>query len=351
MYRQDTFSGFTTVRPEHEIDVRALEEYMKDQVAGFSGELEIKQFRGGQSNPTYFLQSGQRKYVLRRKPTGALLKSAHAVDREYRVITALASVGFPVAKTYCLCQDDSIIGAWFYIMDYVDGRIFWNIEAIPYDERPAIFEAMVEVISRLHLIDYKALGLEDFGKPGSYFIRQISRWSKQYEASKDGDYPAMDRLIEWLKANVPENDETTIVHGDYRLDNIIFHPTEPRVLAVLDWELSTLGHPLSDFSYQCMIWYLSQQEFGGFQGLDFKKLNIPTEQAYLARYCQRTGRKSVDHWNYYIAFNVFRLASITHGIIGRIQIGTAASAEAEAVAKLARPLGELGWRLAQGQGN
>jgi aminoglycoside phosphotransferase (APT) family kinase protein len=345
--KQKEFSGFTPVRPEHTIDTEALQRYLQEHIKDFPGTFSIQQFKGGQSNPTYFLDAGTRQYVLRRKPSGELLKSAHAVDREYRVISALADTGVPVARAHHLCRDESIIGAWLYLMDYVEGRIFWSIDAMPHPERPALYDAMVDVIAKLHSVDYRAVGLEDYGKPGNYFARQVSRWSKQYEASKDADYPAMDRLIAWLREHIPENDETTIVHGDYRLDNLVFHPTEPRILAILDWELSTLGHPLSDFSYQCMGWHLPQEAFGGLAGLDLTAMNIPTEADYIQRYCEKTGRKDIEHWNYYLAFNIFRLASIIHGIIGRITAGTAASAQARDIAKLARPLGELGWRLAQ----
>ena len=243
--RQDEFSGTSPVREGFEIDVRALQQYMERHVEGFSGTIELSQFKGGQSNPTYQIIAGGKKYVLRRKPKGKLLKSAHAVDREYKVITALGQTNVPVARTYALCTDESVIGSWFYIMDFVDGRIFWAYENMPKAERPELFNAMNETIANLHQVDYLSIGLEDYGKKGDYFLRQIARWSKQYKASVDKRSKVMDTLIEWLMDNIPVNDETAIVHGDYRVDNMIFHPTEPKILAVIDWELSTLGHPLS----------------------------------------------------------------------------------------------------------
>ncbi len=346
--KQEEFSGTMPVRDSQRFETDALQSYMEDHVEGFSGKLEVEQFKGGQSNPTYLLSAGGIKYVLRRKPPGTLLKSAHAVDREYRVITALGQTDVPVAKTYCLCTDASIVGTWFYIMEYVEGRIFWTYQDVPLDKRADIWEGMNDGISKLHKVDYEQVGLGDYGKQGSYFVRQLSRWSKQYEASKDAEYPAMDNLIAWLQANLPEKDETSIVHGDFRLDNLIFHPTEPRIIAILDWELSTLGHPLSDFSYHCMAWrFPSGEPFNGFAGEDLSTMNIPGERDYLAAYCRRTGRENVDNWEYYMAFNVFRLAAIGHGIIGRIKSGTAASSQAEEMTKSIRDVGELGWRLAQ----
>ena len=340
--RQKEFSGAGPVRSGFELDHNALTKYMEENVEGFSGSLEIKQFKGGQSNPTYELSAGGKKYVLRRKPSGKLLKSAHAVDREYKVISALNQTDVPVAKTYALCTDESVIGSWFYIMDCVEGRIFWTLDNTPIEQRLAIFDAMNDGIAKLHSVDYEAVGLADFGKQGSYFERQISRWSKQYQASVDEPCAVMDELIEYLTNHIPENDETSIVHGDYRIDNMIFHPTEPKVLAILDWELSTLGHPLSDFSYSCMAWYTPHEGHAGLLGLDLEKMKIPTEAEYIEAYCQRTGRTGIDNWHYYMAFNFFRVSGIVFGIAGRVRDGTAASKQAIATAAAAVPLAEMG---------
>ena len=344
---QKDFSGTTAVRSGFEINRDALQEYMENNVEDFKGPLEIRQFKGGQSNPTYQLVTPGKKYVLRRKPTGKLLKSAHAVDREYKVITALGQTDVPVPGTYALCTDDAVIGSWFYIMDCVEGRIFWSYSVTPENDRMAIFDAMNKAIAKLHQVDYHAVGLSDFGKEGSYFSRQISRWSKQYRASVDQGYPPMDELLQFLTDNIPENDETSLVHGDYRMDNIIYHPSEPKILAVLDWELSTLGHPVSDFCYNCMTWRMPAVEGRGLGGLDFKALNIPTEEEYLEAYCKRTGKTSIDNWDYYMAFNLFRVSAIVFGIKGRVKDGTAASHQAVETAALAEPLADLGLEQAK----
>lgn len=340
--RQEAFSGTGPVRSGYELNARALEKYMAGHVKGFQGPLEVRQFKGGQSNPTYQIVTPAQKYVLRRKPSGKLLKSAHAVDREYRVITALGQTDVPVARTHALCTDDSVIGSWFYIMDYVDGRIFWTYEDAPLEERATLFDAMNEAIAKLHRVDYKSIGLEDYGKKGNYFARQLSRWTKQYQASVDSGYPPMDELIEWLNKNIPEDDQTAIVHGDYRIDNIVYHPTQPKILAILDWEISTLGHPLSDFCYHCMSWRMPAGEGRGLAGLDLKSLNIPTEEEYIAAYCRRTGIKEIKNWNYYMAFNLFRVSAIVFGIMGRVKDGTAASQQARETSALAEPLADLG---------
>ena len=343
--RQKTFSGTMPVRDGHQIDSRALEAFMAANVAGFAGPVEVSEFRGGQSNPTYRLATPAADYVLRRKPPGKLLKSAHAVDREYRVITALGATGFPVPRTYALCTDERVLGTWFFIMEYVAGRIFWEPVApeLKPAERAALYDSMNDTIARLHAVDYDSLGLADFGKPGNYFARQISRWSKQYRASETEDIPAMNRLMEWLPENIPEGDETTVVHGDFRLDNMIVDPTEARIVAILDWELSTLGHPLADFSYHCMLYRLPPQLFGGLRGLDLAALGIPEEDDYVARYCRRTGRAGIGDWDYYLAFNMFRIAAISQGIMGRVVAGTAASRFAREMGAKARPLAEAGW--------
>ncbi len=325
-------SGTSTVREQHRFDEAALASWMAVYIDGYAGPLEVAQFKGGQSNPTYRLSTPTRNYVLRRKPPGQTVQGAHAVDREARILQALAPAGFPVAKVYGLCTDDSVIGSWFYIMELVEGRIFWDasFSEVPHDQRPAYFDAMNATIAQLHSLDYAALGLEGFGKPGNYFERQISRWSRQYmedeEAGRDGD---MDALLEWLPNNIPDGDDSSIVHGDFRCDNMIFHPSEPRILAVLDWELSTLGHPLADFAYHAMMYQMPPDIVAGLGDADVASLNIPTQADYVAAYCARTGRSEIPNWDFYIAFNFFRLAAIFHGIKGRVIRGTAASAHAK----------------------
>jgi len=343
------YQGTRPVAEAHRFDVAALERFMREHVDGFRGPLEVQQFKGGQSNPTFKLVAGDGKtYVMRRKPPGKLLPSAHAVDREYRVITALAKTGFPVARTYALCTDESVIGAMFYVMDCVEGRVLWDpqLPGMAPAERGAIFDAMNQVIARLHTVDYAAIGLADYGKPGNYFQRQIDRWTKQYRASETEKIEAMDRLIEWLPANVPAGEATSIVHGDFRIDNVIFHATEPRVLAVLDWELSTLGHPLADFSYHAMVWRLSSLEFRGLRGCDVAAMGIPTERDYVARYLERTGMPApiAKDWAFCMAYNMFRAAAIFQGVMARAVAGNAASAQAVETGRRARPMAELGWK-------
>jgi aminoglycoside phosphotransferase (APT) family kinase protein len=348
--RQEQFSGTTQVREQHRFDVGRLEAWMREHVEDFKGPLGVEQFKGGQSNPTYKLITPGKNYVLRRKPPGLLLKSAHAVDREYAVITALGKTGFPVAKTYALCTDEAVIGTWFYIMDCVDGRVIWDttFPDVPREERRAYFDAMNATIAQLHTTDYAAIGLSDFGKPGNYFARQIGRWSKQYvEDPEAGRFVSMDKLVEWLPANIPPGDETSIVHGDYRCDNMIFHPSEPKVLAVLDWELSTLGHPLADFTYHLMMYRMPPTETAGLTGRDLGALGIPSEQEYVAAYCARTGRPAeIPNIDFYVAYNMFRLAAIIHGIRGRVVRGTAASAHAKAMSERVEPLADLAWAQA-----
>lgn len=348
---QERFVGTRPVAPQHAFDIEKLAAFMRANVEGFSGELHVEQFKGGQSNPTFLLSAGGKQYVLRRKPPGTLLPSAHAVDREYRVITALAQTDVPVAKTYALCEDDSVIGTMFYIMDYVQGRILWSpsLPGMNPDERRAIFNEMNRVIAALHSVDYQAVGLETYGKPGNYLERQVARWTKQYRASETERIDAVENLIEWLPKNIPSDDETRIVHGDFRIDNVIFHPTEPRILAVLDWELSTLGHPLSDFAYHCMTWRMQPDQSRGLAGLPLRDLGIPTEEEYLAEYCKRTGRSNVSksNWEYYMVFNMFRLVGILQGITKRALLGNAASADAEKTGKRTRPLAEQAWKLVE----
>ncbi len=344
----DKFSGTMPVQEKQRFDAGALEAWLRENVAGFSGPLSVEQFRGGQSNPTFKLTTPGRSYVMRRKPAGKLLPSAHAVDREYRVISALAGSEVPVPKTYGLCQDDAVIGSAFYVMDCVDGRVFWDGAVPEMDNagRAKIYWELNRVIAALHKIDYSARGLADYGKPGNYFARQIARWTKQYQASETETIEAMNRLIEWLPANIPADDETTIVHGDFRIDNMVFHPSEPRIVAVLDWELSTLGHPLADFSFHCMSWHVPPGAFRGLLGHDLAALGIPMEKEYVAEYCRRVGRAAIDpdHWDFYIAYNMFRAAGILQGIMKRVVDGTAASQYAVQAGRAAPRLAELGWK-------
>jgi aminoglycoside phosphotransferase (APT) family kinase protein len=344
----DKFSGTMPVSEKQRFDVAALEAWMRENVAGFAGSLSVEQFRGGQSNPTFKLTTPGRNYVMRRKPAGKLLPSAHAVDREYRVISALAGSEVPVPKTYGLCQDDAVIGSAFYVMDCVDGRVFWDGAVPEMDNagRAKIYWELNRVIAALHKVDYSARGLADYGKPGNYFARQIARWTKQYQASETETIEAMNRLIEWLPANIPGDDETTIVHGDFRIDNMVFHPTEPRIVAVLDWELSTLGHPLADFSFHCMSWHVPPGAFRGLLGHDLAALGIPLEKEYVAEYCRRVGRTPIDpdHWDFYMAYNMFRAAGILQGIMKRVVDGTAASQHALQAGRAAPRLAELGWK-------
>jgi len=342
----EDFIGTMPVQEKHRFDVASLDRYMREHVEGYRGPLEVEQFKGGQSNPTFRLTTPSERYVLRRKPPGKLLPSAHAVDREFRVISALYTAGIPVARAYALCQDESVIGTAFYIMAYVEGRVLWD-QALPGmtpAQRRPIYDEMNRVMAVLHSVDYSAVGLGDYGKPGNYLERQISRWIKQYRASETEKVEAMENLIEWLPQHIPPGEETSVVHGDFRLDNVIFHPTEPRILAVLDWELSTLGHPLADFAYHCMYWRLQPEEFRGIGGLDLAALGIPTEEQYVEMYCRRTGRARIDNWDYYLAYNMFRLAGILQGIMGRYLDGTAASEKALESGKRARPMAEAGWR-------
>jgi aminoglycoside phosphotransferase (APT) family kinase protein len=344
----DKFSGTMPVSEKQRFDVAALAAWMRENVAGFSGPLSVEQFRGGQSNPTFKLTTPGGNYVMRRKPAGKLLPSAHAVDREYRVISALAGSEVPVPKTYGLCQDDAVIGSAFYVMDCVDGRVFWDGAVPEMDNagRAKIYWELNRVIAALHKVDYNARGLADYGKPGNYFARQIARWTKQYQASETETIGAMNRLIEWLPANIPGDDETTIVHGDFRIDNMVFHPSEPRIVAVLDWELSTLGHPLADFSFHCMSWHVPPGAFRGLLGHDLAALGIPLEKEYVAEYCRRVGRAPIDpdHWDFYMAYNMFRAAGILQGIMTRVVDGTAASQHALQAGRAAPRLAELGWK-------
>ena len=350
--RQQQNSGTTDVREALRFDVDRLAEYMASHVESFRGPLRVRQFKGGQSNPTYLLEAESDSYVLRRKPPGKLLKSAHAVDREFRIISALYAADFPVPRPYVLCEDDEIIGTAFFIMEYVDGRIFWDLDLPGIDpgERGAIYDDVNATIARLHSYNFAALGPEDFGKPGNYFERQIARWIGQYRASETGGVKSMDALIEWLPDNIPTDESASIVHGDFRLDNMIVHAGKPRVVAVLDWELSTIGHPLADFTYHLMTWQMPEIGIGstGLYGKDLAALGIPDEDEYTRRYCERTGREDgIPDRDFYSAFNFFRLAAILQGIAGRVRDGTAASAHASQAEKAVAPLADMGWRFAR----
>jgi aminoglycoside phosphotransferase (APT) family kinase protein len=346
-----------------DFELAALESWLARELPGFAGPLAVERFQGGQSNPTYKLVTPQRLYVMRSKPgpVAKLLPSAHAIEREFRVMSALGRSGVPVARMHVLCTDETVIGRAFYVMEHVEGRVLWD-QSLPgcsTAERGAIYDEMNRVIAALHNVDVGAAGLLDYGKPGNYFERQIARWSRQYVASITEPIAEMDRLIDWLPAHLPasarDDGRACIVHGDYRLDNLIFHPHEPRIVAVLDWELSTVGHPLADFSYHCMSWHIPPGVFRGIAGLDLPGLGIPAEKDYVRRYCERTGRDSGDamatDWDFYLAYNLFRMASITQGIARRVVDGTAASAEARATGAAARPLAEMGWRFAQRAGH
>jgi len=338
------FAGTMPVDDRHRLDETRLERWLAANVVGFQGPLAVEQFRGGQSNPTFLLIAGSGRYVLRKKPPGKLLPSAHAVDREYRVMTALAGSEVPVPRTYALCTDESVIGTAFFVMQCVDGVIHWDytLKSVPKPDRAAIYDEMNRVIAALHRVRHQSVGLSDYGRPGNYLARQIARWSKQYRASETRRIEAMDRLIEWLPANLPAGEETSIVHGDYHLNNMIFHPAEPRVLAVLDWELSTLGHPLVDFAYHCLDWQLPPALLGRLGGVDVAALGIPTMEEYVAAYCRRTGRDAIEHFDYYQAFGLFRIAGVHQGIVKRIEDGSVSNPRAREVARPVE-LAELGW--------
>ena len=326
-----------------------LTAYLRRNVADFQGPLLVTPLTGGQSNPTYRVTAGEHHWVLRRKPPGVLLASAHAIEREFRVMAALAGSGVPVPRMHVLCEDPAVIGSPFYVMDFIEGRVFADpaLPGLNAVERGAIYDAMNGVIAALHGVDLQSTGLTDYGRPQNYLVRQIERWTRQYRATETERIDAMERLIEWLPAHRPEGDETALVHGDFRIDNLIFHPTEARVLAVLDWELSTLGHPLVDLAYHGMAWRVTPTEFRGLKGHDLAALGIPQEDVYLAAYCKRSGRTGLPHWDYYLAFNMFRMAAILQGILARARQGSAASVDAERTGQQARPMAEAGWRQAQ----
>jgi aminoglycoside phosphotransferase (APT) family kinase protein len=350
--RSELFTGTKPVADNQKFDIGALENYLRANVEGFCGALAVEQFKGGQSNPTFKLITPNKTYVMRAKPgpIAKLLPSAHAIDREFRVMNVLHGSDVPVAKMHALCEDEAVIGRAFYVMDFVDGRVLWEpqLPGLQASERAAIFDELSRVIAALHQVDFSAVGLSDYGKHNGYLARQIARWTKQYKASETESISAMDALIEWLPAHIPAGEETSVVHGDYRLDNVIFHPTEPRILAVLDWELSTLGHPLADFAYHCMTWYLPPGAGRGLAGIALDDTGIPNVKDYIATYCKRTGRgEGIAHFEFYMAYNMFRMAGILQGIMKRVVDGTAASAQAVAMGKATRPIAEQGWKVAQ----
>lgn len=358
MSELEQFVGTRPVSEAHAFDVPTLEAYLDAHLEGFRGPLSVEMFKGGQSNPTYKLTTPHASYVMRAKPgpVAKLLPSAHAIEREFTVMHALEGTAVPVARMHCLCEDEAVIGRAFYVMEFVEGRVIWD-QALPGmspAQRGAIYDEMNRVIAALHTVDFAARGLSSFGKPGNYFERQISRWSKQYTASITQPIEEMDRLMEWLPAHIPsgarDESKTAIVHGDYRLDNLIFHPTEPRILAVLDWELSTLGHALADFSYHCMAWHIPPGAFRGIGGLDLAALGIPDEHQYIRMYCERTGFATPAdleaEWNFYLAYNMFRIAAILQGIAKRVEVGTASSAQAVASSAGVKPLAAMAWEYA-----
>lgn len=351
MDRTEANSGTRAVDERLRFDTSALEAWMDANVEDYAGPLAVSQFKGGQSNPTYRLDTAAQSYVLRRKPPGPLLPGAHAVDREARVMAALGDTGFPVPRIHGLCEDESVIGTAFFVMDLVEGRIIWEaaFPDLSSADRAAHFDAMNATIAQLHMIDPEAAGLADYGRPSNFVERQVARWSKQYESDVEaGRVPAMDRLVAWLRANLPpDSGNARIVHGDFRCDNMIFAAREPRVAAVLDWELSTLGDPAADFVYHLMMYRMPAGMFTGLDGLDFEALGIPSESEYVAAYCHRTGRETLPHLDYLMTFVMFRLAAITHGIRGRLARGNASSDHAAATAALTEPLADLAWKQAQ----
>ncbi|HUR89210.1 MAG TPA: phosphotransferase [Ramlibacter sp.] len=361
----DHFVGTRPVADRHKFDVPALEAWLARNIDGFSGPVTVEMFKGGQSNPTYKLNTPSRSYVMRAKPApvAKLLPSAHAIEREFAVMSGLAGTDVPVPRMYALCEDESVIGRAFYIMECMQGRVLWDqsLPGMTPAQRGEIYDEMNRVIAALHTVKFAERGLAGYGKPGNYFDRQIGRWSKQYKMSSDGagpmsqPIPEMEKLVEWLPQHIPaaarDENKVSIVHGDYRLDNLMFHPSEPRIIAVLDWELSTLGHPLADFSYHCMAWHIPNESFRGIGGIDIESLGIPSEDEYIRRYCARTGQSTPEQleadWNFYMAYNLFRLAAILQGIAKRVEMGTASSAQAASSGASARPLAQMAWKFAQ----
>jgi aminoglycoside phosphotransferase (APT) family kinase protein len=352
MDAQSAFAGTREVDERYRLDEAALDAWLTANVAGYAGPLTLRQFKGGQSNPTYELTTPGRTYVLRRKPPGTLLASAHAVDREFTVISALHAQGFPVARPYALCTDETVIGSIFYVMDKVEGRVFWDLKlpGLQPTERRAIYEAQTDTLAALHAFDPAAIGLSDYGKPGNYFARQVGRWTKQYRASEIAPIPAMDRLIAFLPDSLPPEGPTRIVHGDFRLDNLILDPSEAKVRAVLDWELSTLGDPMADFSYLLIGWAIPASLRNGLAGADLKELGIPSVEETVERYAEKTGTAPPQNLDWLFAYNLFRLAAICQGIAGRVRDGTAASAHAKTMAAQVEPLSDAAWGFARKAG-
>lgn len=349
---QAAFAGTREVDPRHALDQPKLEAWLADHVAGYAGPLTIRQFKGGQSNPTYELTTPTAAYVLRRKPPGQLLASAHAVDREFRVISALGAQGFPVARAYALCEDEGVIGSMFYVMEKVEGRVLWDLKlpGLEPAERRAIYEAQTDTLAQLHAYDPEAIGLGDYGRPGNYFARQVGRWTKQYAASETHKIPDMDRLIAFLPDSLPPEGPARVVHGDFRLDNLMIDNGSPRVKAVLDWELSTLGDPMADFSYLLIGWVLPASQKNGVNGADLKALGIPSVEETVARYAEKAGVAPPTNLDWLMAYNLFRLAAICQGIGGRVRDGTAASAHAVAMAAQVEPLSAAAWDFARKAG-
>ncbi|NWG71074.1 MAG: phosphotransferase family protein [Parvularculaceae bacterium] len=349
---QADFTGVAPAPAHLAIDVGALDAFMREAVADYQGPVSVQKFKGGQSNPTYLLTTPRKKYVLRRKPPGQLLPSAHAVDREYRVMTALHGLGFPAPKTHVLCEDASVIGTAFFIMDFIEGRIFWDASLADArrDERRPLYHSLTDTLADLHLVDYAKIGLGDYGKPGNYFARQIDRWTKQYRAAETERIDEMERLAAWLPGAVPERETTSIVHGDFRFDNVIMHPSEPRTLAVLDWELSTLGNPLADFTYYLMAWHFPPTVRGGLAGLDLDALAIPTLAEIAERYQRRTGLDALGQLDFCLAYNMFRLAAIVQGVYARGLQGNASSEHATQLGAQIKMLAALAWGYARQAG-
>lgn len=339
----------TSVREAHRFDEAALTRYLEANVEGFEGPLEVEQFEGGQSNPTFRLKAGGRHYVMRKQPPGKLLPSAHQVDREYRVMKALQDTDVPVPRMYALCEDPDVIGTKFYVMEWVDGRVFveTRLPSLQREERRSIYLNLAQVLAKLHNVDPEAVGLAEFGRPGNYYERQIGRWSKQYVASKTDEIEAMEKLMEWLPKNIPEQKKTVIIHGDFRLGNMLIHPDEPRIIAVLDWELSTLGDGLADLGYLCQDYHGEAYEDMGLAGADLEKLGIPTEQEMVAEYCREAGIDKIDNWPFYVIFNMFRSAAIIQGVYKRGLEGNASSSRAVEFGQAARMRSERAWKLVE----
>jgi len=340
------------VAAAHRFDEAALERFLSEHLDGFSGPIAVRQFKGGQSNPTFCVESAGARYVVRKKPPGKLLPSAHLVEREHRVLAALGRTNVPVPRVHLLCEDASIIGTAFYVMDYVEGRIFRDagLPDVAREGRRAIYDAMADTLAALHVVDWRGVGLDGFGKVGGYVERQVARWAEQYAASKTREIPAMDRLLEWLRAHVPEHEETAIAHGDYRLENLVFHPSEPRVVAILDWELATLGHPLGDLAYSTGAYFLPSDGplLRGLSGVDLAAAGIPDRAHFVARYAHAAGRDALPDLDFFLAFSFFRLAAILQGVYARSIQGNASADSAGVIGAMAPRLAEIGWSIASG---